>query len=267
MELIPILLGLLVGLVMAVTGAGGGIIGVPLLVLVAGLSMQQAIPVALMAVFAAALLGAFIGWRKNHVRYRAALLMALAGAILSPSGLWLGHQLDHQWLNLIFALLLLVLAIRSLTKKETLQEVGQHYEQSTPCIHDDGTGRFQWTSRCAKFLAASGGLAGFMSGLLGVGGGFMIVPALQKYTDLNMPSVVATSLAVTAIISFTVVATSAIAGMLNTLIAWFFIAGALPGIAIGYSVSKRLDRQQMQRIFSYLLIVIALLLLGKSVMN
>ncbi|MDP2248351.1 MAG: sulfite exporter TauE/SafE family protein, partial [Nitrosomonadales bacterium] len=205
MVLTLMLLGMAIGLVMAVTGAGGGIIGVPILVLVAGFSVQQAIPVALMAVFVAALLGAYIGWRKNYVRYRAALLMAIMGAILAPLGLWLGHQVNHQLLNLIFSLLLTVLALRALTKKETLLEGNETFEQFTPCIRDDGTGRFQWTSRCAKFLAASGGLAGLMSGLLGVGGGFVIVPALQKYTDLNVLSVVSTSLAVTALISLTVV--------------------------------------------------------------
>jgi uncharacterized membrane protein YfcA len=262
-----ILLGLMIGMVMAVTGAGGGIIGVPMLILVTGLSVQQAIPVALMAVFVAALLGTYIGWRRNHVRYRAALLIALTGVIFSPLGLWLGHQLDHQWLNLAFALLLFVLAIRALTRKGAIQEVIGHEEQSAPCIRDDGTGRFQWTSRCAQLLAASGGVAGFMSGLLGAGGGFVIVPALQKYTDLNMSSVVATSLAVTAIISFTVVATSAMAGKFDTLIAWPFVAGALLGIAIGHRVAKRLDQQQIQKIFSYLLIVIAFLLSSKSVMH
>lgn len=267
MELILILLGLAIGLVMAMTGAGGGIIGVPMLVLVAGLNVQQAIPIALTAVFLGSFLGAFIGWRKNHVRYRAALLMALTGMVLSPLGLWLAHRLDHQWLNLIFAILLMALALRTLTKKDEIPEAGEDFEQFTPCIRDDGTGKFQWNSRCAKYLSVTGGLAGFMSGLLGVGGGFMIVPALNKYTDLNIASVIATSLSVTALISFSVVATSAIAGKLNVLAAWPFAVGAILGISIGYKATKRLNRQQIQKIFSYLLIIIAFMLLGKSVIH
>jgi uncharacterized membrane protein YfcA len=265
MELTLILLGAVVGLIMAITGAGGGIIGVPLLVLIAGLTVQQAAPIALMAVFFGAGLGATIGWRKGLVRYRAALLIALSGAILSPAGLWIGHQVNAKWLSIGFAVLLAVIAIRALTKKTQVLEI--EADQFVPCIRDDGTGRFQWTSRCARFLSASGGLAGFMSGLLGVGGGFIVVPALQRYTDLHMASVVATSLAVTMLISLSVVTTSAIAGRLDVIAAWPFVVGAVLGIGIGHVVAGKLNRQQIQTIFSYLLIVVAILMASKSLIN
>lgn len=258
------LIGLSIGLLMAVTGAGGGIIGVPLLVLAGGLNINEAIPIALMAVFVAAFIGAAIGLKNGQLRYRAALLMALAGVLLSPLGLWLGHLFDHRWLNLLFALLLIVLALRGMIKKMTPPEIDDRMGDFVPCIRDDGTGRFQWTSRCAGFLAVSGGGAGFLSGLLGVGGGFVIVPALHKYTDLNMLSVVATSLAVTMLISFSVVITSAVAGKINTLIAWPFVAGAILGMIAGYGLSKRLNRQQTQIAFSWLLMVVALLMLAKA---
>lgn len=53
-----------------------------------------------------------------------------------------------------------------------------------PCFWDARRGRFVWTSKCAQVLTVSGAIAGFLSGLLGVGGGFVIVPALQRHTDL-----------------------------------------------------------------------------------
>lgn len=265
MELTLVLLGMVVGLIMAITGAGGGIIGVPLLVLIAGLTVQQAAPIALMAVFFGAGLGATIGWRKGLVRYRAALLIALSGALLSPAGLWLGHQMNAKWLSMGFAVLLVVIAIRALTKKVQVLEIDE--DQFIPCIRDDGTGKFQWTSRCVKYLSASGGLAGFLSGLLGVGGGFIVVPALQRYTDLHMASVVATSLAVTMLISLSVVTTSAIAGRLDVIAAWPFVVGAVLGISMGQIVAGKLNRQQIQTIFSYLLIIVAILMASKSLIN
>jgi uncharacterized protein len=265
MELTLVLLGMVIGLIMAITGAGGGIIGVPLLVLIAGLTVQQAAPVALMAVFIGAGLGATIGWRKGLVRYRAALLIAISGAILSPAGLWLGHQMNAKWLSMGFAVLLAVLAIRTLKKGVQVLEIEE--DKFVPCIRDDGTGKFQWTSRCARFLSASGGVAGFLSGLLGVGGGFVVVPALQKYTDLHMASVVATSLAVTMLISLSVVTTSAIAGRLDVIAAWPFLVGSVLGISMGHVVAGKLNRQQIQTIFSYLLIVVAILMASKSLIN
>jgi uncharacterized protein len=265
MMLMMMVLGVVIGLIMAITGAGGGIIGVPLLVLIAGLNVQQAAPIALMAVLCGAALGAGISWRKGLVRYRAAMLIAVSGALLSPLGLWLGHQTNAEWLSLGFSALLIVLAIRALTARQQVLEIED--DQFVPCIRDDATGKFQWTSRCARFLSASGGIAGFLSGLLGVGGGFIVVPALQKYTDLHMPSVVATSLAVTMLISLSVVVTSAWTGRLDAVSAWPFVLGTFMGITIGYRVARQLDRRQIQTIFSYLLIVVALLMARKSLMN
>ncbi|MDZ4099164.1 MAG: sulfite exporter TauE/SafE family protein [Methylophilaceae bacterium] len=265
MELTLALLGMVVGLIMAITGAGGGIIGVPLLVLIAGLTVQQSAPIALMAVFFGAGLAAAIGWRKGLVRYRAALLIAISGAILSPAGLWLGHQIDDKWLNLGFAALLIVIALRALVKRTQVLEIEE--DQFIPCIRDDGTGKFQWTSRCVRYLSASGGAAGLLSGMFGVGGGFVVVPALQKYTDLHIASVVVTSLAVTMLISLSVVTASAIAGKLDVVAAWPFVVGAVLGISIGYVVAGKLNRQQIQTIFSYLLIVVAILMASKSLVN
>ena len=86
-------LGLLIGLIMALTGAGGGILAVPLLVFGAQLSVAEAGPVGLVAVGIAAALGAALGLKTGIVRYRAALLMAGTGVLLSPLGILLARRL------------------------------------------------------------------------------------------------------------------------------------------------------------------------------
>ena len=84
--IIVLLLGLTVGVILALTGAGGGILAVPLLVFGAGLSMAEAGPIGLLAVGLAATLGAVMGLKNGTVRYKAALLIATAGIIsLKPS--------------------------------------------------------------------------------------------------------------------------------------------------------------------------------------
>lgn len=106
-------LGLLVGIVLALTGAGGGILTVPLLVFVMGLGLPQAAPIGLLAVGLAAWVGAVIGLREGIVRYKAAVLMAFCGMLLAPAGVWAAGRLEHSMLAMLFALVLFYVAFRS----------------------------------------------------------------------------------------------------------------------------------------------------------
>ena len=106
-----ILLGLLVGVILALTGAGGGILAVPLLIFVLGLEVADAAPVGLLAVGLAASLGAAMGLRDGIVRYKAALLVAAAGMLCSPIGLWVAQRLPNRPLMGIFALVLMYVAL------------------------------------------------------------------------------------------------------------------------------------------------------------
>ena len=92
------LLGTLVGLVLGLTGAGGGVLAVPALMLGLGMSLTDATPVSLVAVGAAASLGAAVGLRNRQVRYRAALLMSGLGILTAPIGVWLAHHLPQTCL-------------------------------------------------------------------------------------------------------------------------------------------------------------------------
>lgn len=245
--LISLGLGLVVGVVLALTGAGGGILAVPLLVFGMQMGVAQAGPIGLLAVGMAAALGAFLGLKAGIVRYRAALLISVTGMLLSPVGLWLANRIDNRWLSVLFALVLLFVAFKTFRRATAKQAVRQDpVDLEQPCMRDNGTGRFVWTARCARSLALSGTVAGLLSGLLGVGGGFVMVPALQRYTNLDMQSTVATSLAVIALVSVTGVASSAIAGSMSWPVALPFAAGALAGMLGGRIVSDRLAGPQLQ---------------------
>jgi uncharacterized membrane protein YfcA len=241
---IALLLGLVVGLVLALTGAGGGILAVPLLVFGAGIGVAQAGPIGLLAVGMAAALGAVLGLRQGIVRYRAALLIAGVGMLVSPAGLWLAHRIDNRLLSALFGAVMLYVAMR--TARQALGRAPTITPGARPCIRDDATGRFIWTSTCARSLALSGSVAGFLSGLLGVGGGFVMVPALQRCTDLAMQSIVATSLAVIALVSASGVLASAATGSLDWAIAAPFAGGALAGMLGGRVVSVKLAGPQLQ---------------------
>lgn len=265
--LIPLSLGLAVGMILALTGAGGGILAVPLLVFGSHIRVAQAGPIGLMAVGMAAALGAILGLRAGVVRYRAALLIAVTGMVFSPAGLWLARRIDNRWLSVLFAFTLLYAAYTTFRKASGDNAAESAGKARAPvCVRGLDTGRFIWTRPCARALALSGSFAGLLSGLLGVGGGFVVIPALQRYTDLAMPSAVATSLAVIALIAASGVATSAASGALPWSIALPFSTGALAGMLGGRTVSKRLSGPHLQMAFAAISAVVALGMIAKSVL-
>jgi uncharacterized membrane protein YfcA len=263
---IELLLGLVVGVILALTGAGGGILAVPFLVFGIGLSVSQAAPIGLLAVGMAAALGAALGLKEGIVRYKAALLMATVGMALAPLGVWLGSRIDNRWLTVLFAAVLLLVAYRTFKHAGTNKlEEKPAIDSEPPCIVNSDTGKFSWSTRCALALAAAGAVAGMLSGLIGVGGGFVMVPALKRYTDLAMQSVIATSLAVIALVSVSGVTSSALAGSLDWSIAMPFSAGAAIGMLIGRMVSSRLAGPLLQKGFAAVSAMVAFGMGGKVI--
>ncbi|POR55976.1 hypothetical protein B0G62_101372 [Paraburkholderia eburnea] len=247
-------LGSVVGLILALTGAGGAIVAVPLLVFGLGLSVAQAAPIGLFAVALAAGIGALLALREGKVRYKAAALMASAGAVISPAGLWVAHRVPDAPLMLVFALVLTRVAWRMFRQPagtaNDLHGGAEPYPSDLPCRLNLERGKLDWTAPCARALALSGAMAGFLSGLLGVGGGFVIVPALKRASDIPMQGIVATSLAVIALVSTAGVAASAASGHMLWLDALPFAAGALAGMLVGRGFARHVSGARLQQSFA-----------------
>ena len=137
--------------------------------------------------------------------------------------------------------------------------------KSPPCQLDSSIGKLIWTVPCARALMFSGATAGFLSGLLGVGGGFILVPALNKFTDLPMKSIVATSLGVLAIVSAGGAFISLASGTLNTAIAIPFACGSLLGLLLGKVLEKKISGPRIQQIFAVFTLIIAVSLMIKAI--
>ena len=253
------LLGAVIGLVLAFTGAGGGILSVPLLVFGLHLSVQQAAPIGLSAVFAAALLGAFLGWRDGIVRYRAAALMGIAGMLTAPLGFYLAQIIPNLPLTVAFSCVLLYSAWRTLFLSAKAASDGA----PAPCVVNTVDQRLTWSRPCARVLSGTGLLSGLLSGLLGVGGGFVIVPALSRYTDLDIRSVQATSLAVMALVSFSGVASAAVHGSLDWHLVLPFSGGAILALLIGRALASRLNPKRLQQAFAWFCVAVAVLMLAR----
>jgi hypothetical protein len=265
-------LGILVGLILGLTGAGGAIIAVPFLIFALDWDVARSAPVALVAVGASAALGAAIGLCQRIVRYRAAVVMAVSGALVTPLGLWIAQRVPAAPLSLIFAAVLMYVAARMFAQSSARYQrakavaLADEVHSRAPCLINAETGRFAWTIPCARALGASGLLVGFISGLLGVGGGFVIVPALRRTTDLPMNSVVATSLMVIALVSTSAVIAATLAGHLDVAVAIPFCAGALAGMFAGRMMAPRIGGRRLQQGFASVSVLVALGLIIRTLM-
>jgi uncharacterized membrane protein YfcA len=259
----PFVLGTLVGLLLALTGAGGGILAVPLLVFALHLGLAQAAPIGLLAVGLAAAMSASLGLRDGIVRYRAALLMGGLAMALAPLGVVAAQRVPNTPLTIAFAAVLALSAWRMWQRAHrALRPPADAPAHTTlPCVLDARDGRLVWTRPCAQALAFTGAFAGILSGMLGVGGGFVIVPALTRFTELSARSIVATSLAVIALASIGGVGAAAWKGAIAWDIALPFAIGSVVASLLARMIASRVAGPRLQQGFALVSMGVAVLLL------
>lgn len=259
-------LGVVVGIVLGLTGAGGGIFAVPALVLGLGMDIRTAAPVALMAVGAAASLGTLQGLRQGLVRYKAAAMLAAAGAVTAPLGVHLAHTVPPSGLNLVFVVVILAVAYRMFTSARNAQtDNGLDMVQSRVCRVSTETGRFIWDLKTVTTMVGIGAVSGIFTGMLGVGGGFIIVPALTYFTELRTHSIVATSLMVIALLAVTTIFAASRHGLEMNPETWAFSATALAGMAGARLLAPKVSSSVLQMIFSVACVVVAIMMVMRSI--
>lgn len=250
-----ILESLAIGGLLGLTGAGGGILAVPALMASQGWTVAQAAPVGLLAVTLSALVGTFEGLFKRIVRYRAALWIALISIPLARYGVHLAGIISPVWLTLAFSLVMLLVAYRIFFNKV-------HDHENTLCKVNQTTGRLIWNMKTALSLGIIGMVAGLLTGLLGVGGGFVIVPAVRKVTDLDMRSIVATSLMIIFLIGGVSISAHVLDGFQYPVsITLTFVMACIVGMLIGRSLIHRIDANRVQKIFATTVIGVAMYLI------
>ena len=230
-------IGLILGSLLGLTGAGGSLVALPLL-LSLHLPMRDAIGVSLGAVGLSALIGAVGRWRSGDIQPRIVLILALCGVPGSWLGQRLGQFVPETLLIWTFCLLVLWSAQRMWRQARLPEKTGQALR---PVI-----------------LAITGLLVGVLSGLLGVGGGFLIVPALLWFSPLGMLAAAATSMAVIALVSgsgFFIYLGSA--NPPADLLTGLFAGGAI-GVLLGNKLAVRLGGVLLQRIFALMLLAVSL---------
>ena len=236
--------GLVIGCLLGLTGAGGGILAVPALMASQGWTVAQAAPVGLLAITFAALIGTVQGLFNKIVRYRAAIWIAIISIPSARYGVHLSHIVEPLWLTLAFAVVMLIVAYRSVFNRVNDFE-------NPPCKVSPSTGRFIWNIKTASILGGLGVIAGLLTGLLGVGGGFVIVPALRKVTNLDMYSIVATSLMIIFLIGSFSISIHVLDGFQYPLeVTFSFVLACIVGMLIGRRIITLIPVKTVQKIFA-----------------
>jgi uncharacterized membrane protein YfcA len=247
-------LGFVVGLSLGALGSGGSILAVPALVHAAGQTAQAATSTSLLLVTVATLSGLPAHYRAGRVKVMPGILFGLTGIGGSFAGTALNRRLDPDALLLAFSALILLAAWRMLTACPTCTLTGE-----AEALQNKAASASLKSFDPVRGLAilAAGTAIGLLTGLFGVGGGFVIVPALTLLFGFAMPQAIGTSLLVVAINATVALIARFGSAHIDWTIAVAFAATAVLGVQVGARVADRIDAERTLRVFAGLLVSLA----------
>ena len=243
--------GALVGFSLGLVGGGGSILAVPLMVYVVGVpDAHVAIGTSAIAVAANAAVNLSNHARGGTVMWSCALTFAAAGIAGAFAGSIFGKMLDGERLLALFALLMLLIAVLML---KTRSRIG------LPDV------QMSWANTPA--IVGLGLATGTLSGFFGIGGGFLIVPALMLATGMPIMNAVSSSLVAVTAFGLTTAASYAYSGLISWGLAGLFVAGGIAGGLIGTRSARLLSarRGALNIVFAAVIIAVALYMLARNI--
>ena len=235
-------LGFGIGLSLGLMGGGGSLLTVPALVYLVGQTPQAAVTTSLAIVGANSLMGASFHRAQGTLNWKIALTFGGAGMLVSYLSAGLSKMVPEAFLLIAFAVIMLLVGGLMLTRTGN-----DPVEMIKP--------------RSLPVVIASGAGVGLMTGILGIGGGFLIVPALVMLVGLPMQMAVGTSLIIIAMNSLAGFLGHAGDGSLNITMTVIFTAAGLVGTFAGARLNKRLPTGKLQKVFAWFVILLAIFLL------
>lgn len=242
--------GALVGFVLGLVGGGGSILAVPLLLYIVGVKEPHvAIGTSAFAVAANAAIGLWNHTRAGTVNWRCGFIFASAGVVGAFGGSSLGKSIDGHKLLVLFALLMVAVAILMFVRR------GNEGVEGAQCNREN-VGK----------VAGYGLGTGIFSGFFGIGGGFLIVPGLVAATQMPILRAIGTSLIAVTAFGLTTSFNYALSGLVNWPLAGVFILGGIGGSVLGTRTSRALsaDKGRLNTVFAGFVMIVALYMLWKS---
>jgi uncharacterized membrane protein YfcA len=250
-DLLSVGSGSLVGFALGLLGGGGSILAVPLLIYVVGMKdTHLAIGTSALAVAANAFANLIAHGRAGNVKWPCATVFAISGVAGAAAGAALGRAVDGGKLLFLFGLVMVAVAASMLHPRTAI--AGDPDVRINPVI--------------AVRLVGIGLVVGLLSGFFGIGGGFLIVPAIMLGSGMAMLNAVGSSLVSVGAFGLTTALTYAFAGLVDWRVAGFFILGGILGGLAGVRLAGHLSarRAALTRTFAVMVIAVAAFVLWRS---
>lgn len=280
-SIVLILIGIGIGVLSGMLGIGGGTIMVPVLRLGYGLDAFMATATSLFAIIPISLAGAITHIRARSCFPKLGLLLGIAGAVTSSAGVYLG-SVSPSWLIMLAAAIIIVYSAFTMLrkalrmgKKGTDPSVAGGQKGTDPAtptgnkgtdLHDANEAEqtppcaFAFTRKNVALAVVIGLIAGFASGYVGVGGGFIMVPLMTAWLGIPMKRTSGTSLIAIIILAIPGVVQQAFLGHIDYLAGIMLCVGAIPGAVLGARLVPRVPERTLRFIFAGLLAVAAVML-------
>ena len=252
--ILAILCGGVVGFTLGLIGGGGSILATPLLLYVIGLSPHEAIGTGALTVSVSAFTNFASHFRAGNVRWRSAMLFAGVGMIGAFLGSLLGKSFNGKKLLFLFAILMVIVGIKMFRAK-----------RSQALQHIPAGWRYCNRESIPKIIGAALAV-GALSGFFGIGGGFLIVPALLFSTGMPMLFAVGSSLLGVGTFGLTTAFNYAISGLIDWPVAAEFVAGGFAGGWLGMQLACRLasHKNTLSRVFAGIVCIVSIYMLYKN---
>lgn len=241
-------LAVFVGIALGLLGGGGSILTVPLLAYVAGMDAKQAIATSLLVVGVTSAVGAVSHARNGRVQWRTGLIFGAAGMAGAYAGGILARFIPGGVLLIGFAAMMIATAIAMLRGRKTIEATGA------------GAGHLPIPK-----IVAEGLVVGLVTGLVGAGGGFLVVPALALLGGLPMPVAVGTSLVVIAMKSFAGLAGYLSSVQIDWAVATAVTVAAVIGALLGARLTALIDPDVLRKAFGWFVLAMSAFILAQEI--
>mgnify|MGYP001626323454 CR=1 FL=1 len=257
--ILSIVSGVFVGLILSLIGGGGSILAVPLLLYFVGLDNGElspelddevkhlAIGTTALAVGINAFINSIFHFRHGNVSLKEGFIFAIPGIIGSFFGAHAGTSLRGKDLLVAFGFMMIAIAFYVLSTKEK-KEFHKESISGNPLL-----------------IALSGLFVGILSGFFGIGGGFLIVPALLFSTNLSTIKAIGTSLISVGMFGITTAFVYAMKGEVSVLIAVCYLIGGFAGGFIGVKIARRLNAKKLKVFYAFAVILVGLYIIYKNI--